>query len=55
MDSLNNLKITSKMASSGKSVQWTAFLILSIPNKPLNDFGLNALAISYKHNPKFNI
>lgn len=37
---------TSKIPSSGKSVQWIAFFILSLPNLALIEFGLTTLAIS---------
>jgi hypothetical protein len=37
---------TSRIPSSGKSVQWMAFFTLSIPNLALKVFGLNVLAIS---------
>jgi len=41
----------SKMPSSGKSVQWTAFLTLSIPKIALKELGFNYFAISGSWGP----
>jgi hypothetical protein len=45
----------SKTPSSFKSVQWTAFFTLSIPNKALIVFGLKFLAISGSWGPQISL
>ena len=44
LSSLPKKKFSSRSADSFESLPWTAFLVPSVPNKPLIEFGASALA-----------